>query len=87
MTLTNENGAPSTAIENARNGSGKWVYAEPDPILPPTRAARAEFFKANDVRPERGEFVGDGIPRTFGGHPYESLDWGHVLIFGRGGAR
>ncbi len=80
--ILQKNGAPSTAIEDARNGS-KCVFREPFSSLPPTRAARAEFFKANDVRPERGEFVGDGVPRTFGGQPFEPLSWGHVLVFGR----
>ena len=30
----------------------------------------------NDVIVDRGEFWGDGVPRTFGGHPFEPLDWG-----------
>lgn len=28
-----------------------------------------------DVIVDRGEYVGDGIPRTFGGHPFEPLSW------------
>ena len=28
-----------------------------------------------DVIIDRGEFWGDGVPRTAGGHPYEPLDW------------
>lgn len=27
----------------------------------------------------RGEYAGDGIPRTAGGFPFEPLDWGKVI--------
>jgi hypothetical protein len=34
--------------------------------------------RLDDVIVERGEFVGDGIPRDQGGHPYEPLDWSRL---------
>lgn len=72
MTSRNKNGAFPTAIENARKGS--LVHAEPLSSL--TLSERRAFFRANDVRPERGEFIGDGVPRDFSGKPYKPLEWG-----------
>lgn len=30
-----------------------------------------------EADPLRGEFIGDGVPRTAGGLPYEPLSWPH----------
>ena len=40
----------------------------------PSRPARI-----SDVIVDRGEYLGDGVPRTAGGHPYEPLSWGSRL--------
>lgn len=76
--------APMTAITDALK-TQICMFPESLSSVPPDQ--RRAFFAANDVRPERGEFVGDGVPRTFGGQPFEPLSWGHTLVFGRGGAR
>lgn len=34
--------------------------------------------RLDDVITERGEFVGDGVPRTAGGFRYEPLDWSRL---------
>lgn len=34
--------------------------------------------RLDDVIVERGEFVGDGVPRTAGGFRYEPLDWSRL---------
>lgn len=74
--------ASMTAITDALK-TQICVFPESYSTLPPTRAERAEFFAAHDVHPERGEYWGDGTSRTFGGQPFEPLNWGHTLIFGR----
>ena len=79
--IPHENGTPSIAVKDAPKTSNDCVFPRSLSSVPPS--ARRAFFRAHDVRPERGEFVGDGVPRTFGGHPFEPLSWVHTLIFGR----
>lgn len=83
---TEKNCTPTTAIEGVHTSKNLVPLCSPS-ILPRDcdySARVAAFFKAHDVRPERGEFWGDGVARTLDGTPFEPLSWGHTLVFGRG---
>lgn len=56
------------AIKNNEHAHTNGV-PEPDPPM----AENQNYDFRSDVNPERGEYMGDGIPRTAGGFPYEPL--------------
>lgn len=38
-----------------------------------------EYVYVDGLPEDRGEYTGDGIPRTAGGFPFEPLEWGEVM--------
>lgn len=73
-----KNSAPPAATVSAQNSECSLESFATLPL-----AERQAYFASHDIRVERGEYLGDGIPRDFGGNAYEPLSWNDIQIFGR----